>query len=133
MGITQGMGACVQRVEDPRYLRGRTSFLDGMAPPGMLTAAFVRSTDAHAHVRRIDTADALALPGVHDVLTAEVNGVGPLSSRTFRSALARASARIDSRPVPRAASRCNGVRPAPSRAFGSAPPSSRTRTFAPCP
>ena len=71
MGITQGMGARVQRVEDPRYLRGRTRFLDTLNLPGMLTAAFVRSTDAHARVGRIDTSDAAALPGVHRVLTGE--------------------------------------------------------------
>ena len=37
--------------------------------PGMLHAAFVRSPHAHARIRGIDKSAALALPGVHAVLT----------------------------------------------------------------
>src|SRR5262245_53427215 len=59
------------RKEDPALLRGEGQFVDDIHLPGMLHAAFVRSPHAHARVRRIDKSAALALPGVHAVLTFE--------------------------------------------------------------
>jgi carbon-monoxide dehydrogenase large subunit len=64
----------VERVEDPRFLRGRGTFVDDLAPAGLLHAAFVRAQIAHGHLRRIDGAAARALPGVHAVLTADELG-----------------------------------------------------------
>ena len=64
------VGQSVQRLEDPDLLRGRGQFLDDLALPGMLEAAFVRSPFAHASFGRIDTAAAAAMPGVVAVLTA---------------------------------------------------------------
>ena len=65
----QLVGKPVRRVEDPALLRGRACFVDDLHFPGLLHAAFVRSGEAHARIRGIDTAEALALPGVHTVLT----------------------------------------------------------------
>ena len=48
---------------------GKGRFIDDIASPGALHAAFVRSPHPHAVIRRIDTRGALALPGVHAVLT----------------------------------------------------------------
>ena len=62
-------GARVKRIEDPALLRGRGRFVDDIAFPDLLHAAFVRSPLAHARVRGIDKTAALALPGVHAVLT----------------------------------------------------------------
>lgn len=62
-------GRRVARIEDARLLTGRGSFVDDVTRPGMLHACFVRSPFAHAHIRGIDTAAALALPGVHAVFT----------------------------------------------------------------
>ena len=62
-------GASVPRLEDERLLRGEARFVDDIALPGMLEAAFVRSAHAHAHIREIDKSAALAIPGVHAVLT----------------------------------------------------------------
>ena len=62
-------GASVPRLEDERLLRGEARFVDDIALPGMLEAAFVRSAHAHAHIREIDKSTALAIPGVHAVLT----------------------------------------------------------------
>jgi len=59
----------MKRLEDPDLLRGRARFVDDIHLPGMLEAAFVRSPHAHAAIRAIDTRAALALPGVHAVLT----------------------------------------------------------------
>src|SRR5258706_830493 len=64
------VGARVLRSEDPRLLTGRGEFVDDIRLPGMLHAAFVRASLAHARVRAIDAKPALAMPGVHAVLTA---------------------------------------------------------------
>jgi carbon-monoxide dehydrogenase large subunit len=57
-------GAAVTRVEDARYLRGEARYVDDIALPGMLHAAFLRSPHAHARLVRLDTARAVAMPGV---------------------------------------------------------------------
>ena len=63
-------GQSVERREDEALLRGRARFVDDLGtPPGTLHAAFVRSPVAHAEINGIDTAAALALPGVHAVVT----------------------------------------------------------------
>src|SRR5688572_28386547 len=62
-------GARVKRIEDPALLRGRGRFVDDITFPDLLHAAFVRSPLAHARVRGLDKTPALALPGVHAVLT----------------------------------------------------------------
>ncbi|MCZ6454009.1 MAG: xanthine dehydrogenase family protein molybdopterin-binding subunit [Alphaproteobacteria bacterium] len=62
-------GAEVQRMEDPRLLTGHGRFVDDIHLPGMLYAAFLRSSHAHARIRSIDTSSALALAGVHGVFT----------------------------------------------------------------
>jgi carbon-monoxide dehydrogenase large subunit len=64
-------GVRVPRVEDPALLTGRARFVDDLKLPGMLHAAFVRSPHAHARIGAIDTAAALAMPGVHAVFTAQ--------------------------------------------------------------
>ena len=64
------VGQSVKRLEDPDLLRGQGQFLDDLALPGMLQAAFVRSPFAHASFSHIDTAAAAAAPGVVAVLTA---------------------------------------------------------------
>ncbi len=64
------IGQPVRRVEDRRFLRGRGTFSDDVRAPGQLHAAILRSPVAHGIVRANDPADALALPGVHAVITA---------------------------------------------------------------
>src|SRR5262249_39721085 len=56
-------------IEDPRFLTGRGTFTDDVKLPGTHHAVFVRSTAAHARIRRIDTAKARAHPGVKGVFT----------------------------------------------------------------
>ncbi len=67
---TRWFGAPVQRIEDPRLLRGRGTYVDDIDLPEMLHAAVLRSTHARARILSIDTSAARALPGVHLVLTA---------------------------------------------------------------
>ncbi|MBN2624890.1 MAG: xanthine dehydrogenase family protein [Acidimicrobiales bacterium] len=63
-------GSRVHRVEDPRLLRGRGTFVDDVVRPRMLHACFVRSPFARARLGAVDATEALALPGVHAVFTA---------------------------------------------------------------
>jgi carbon-monoxide dehydrogenase large subunit len=64
------VGASLRRREDPRLVTGAGRFLDDLRLPGMLHTAMVRSPHAHARLRRIESAPALARPGVVAVLTA---------------------------------------------------------------
>ena len=70
MGTQRWFGKPVQRVEDPRLLRGKGTYVDDIDLPEMLHAALLRSPHAHAKIVYIDTSAAQALPGVHLVLTA---------------------------------------------------------------
>ena len=64
-------GARVARFEDPALLAGRGRFVDDIELPGALNACFVRSPHGHAKIGAIDVAAALAMTGVHAVLTAD--------------------------------------------------------------
>jgi carbon-monoxide dehydrogenase large subunit len=62
------LGRDVARLEDKALIRGAGRFVDDIALPGMLHAAFVRSPHAHAMIGAIDTTAAAAMPGVVGVL-----------------------------------------------------------------
>ncbi len=85
-GATAGggwIGATPLRVEDEALLRGRGRFIDDLSPvPGAMHLALVRSPFAHARIRGIDTAAALASPGTLATLTgADLAAAGrPLGS-----------------------------------------------------
>lgn len=64
-----GIGAALKRKEDPRLITGSAVYTDDIQLPGMLYAHFVRSPYAHARIVSIDTAAALAVPGVAGVYT----------------------------------------------------------------
>ena len=51
------------------FAQGAGSYTSDIDLPGQLHACFLRATDAHARIRGIDAAHALALPGVHAVIT----------------------------------------------------------------
>ena len=63
------IGRRMLRVEDVTLLRGRGRFVDDIRLPGMLHAAFFRSSYAHARLTRVDIAAAQAVPGVRAVFT----------------------------------------------------------------
>jgi carbon-monoxide dehydrogenase large subunit len=65
------LGVSQPRVEDNRLLRGAGRFLDDIRAERALQAVFVRSSFAHARLRKIDVAAARALPGVIAVFTYE--------------------------------------------------------------
>jgi carbon-monoxide dehydrogenase large subunit len=67
----QGIGCSRKRKEDPRFVQGKGNYVDDIKMPGMLFADMVRSPYAHARIKGINKEKALALPGVHAVLTAD--------------------------------------------------------------
>jgi aerobic carbon-monoxide dehydrogenase large subunit len=71
MSTTNGMhvGQRMRRKEDPPLLQGKGSFVDDITVPGVLWAAFVRSTEAHARIASIETETARARPGIDAVYT----------------------------------------------------------------
>src|ERR1700756_789418 len=76
-----GIGAAPRRKEDLRFLTGRGNYVADIKRPGMVAGVFVRSPHAHARIRSIDPAAALAMPAVLAVFSGEdlkAAGVGGL-------------------------------------------------------
>src|SRR3954465_2478102 len=71
VGGARAIGARVLRSEDPRILTGRGRYIDDIVLPGMLHAAFKRSTVAHGRLLSVDASAARELPGVVAVYTGE--------------------------------------------------------------
>jgi aerobic carbon-monoxide dehydrogenase large subunit len=67
---TRYFGAPIPRNEDRRLLAGQALFVDDVELPGLLHAAFLRSSIAHARIRRIDVTAARKRPGVVAAYTA---------------------------------------------------------------
>jgi aerobic carbon-monoxide dehydrogenase large subunit len=64
------VGQGVQRVEDERLLKGEGQYIADLRREGMLHAVVLRSSVAHGVLRRIDAANARAMPGVRGIITA---------------------------------------------------------------
>jgi carbon-monoxide dehydrogenase large subunit len=75
--VNRYIGAPIKRVEDLRFLRGRGEYVADLADADMLHAAILRSPVAHARIRAIDPAPALAIGGVRAVITAAEIGTVP--------------------------------------------------------
>ncbi len=69
--MTRVVGRSIRRKEDARLLTGRGQYAADFRLPGMLHAAFLRSSHAHARVGAVRAKAALALPGVVAVVTAD--------------------------------------------------------------
>ena len=77
------IGSRIKRKEDVRLLRGIGKYVGDIHRVGMVHAAILRSTHAHARIVKIDTAAALRLPGVIGVLTAaDMPGLKTIPMRT---------------------------------------------------
>ncbi|WP_406089654.1 xanthine dehydrogenase family protein molybdopterin-binding subunit [Streptomyces sp. NBC_01013] len=70
-GSGSWIGRSVPRVEDDRLLRGNGRYVDDVALPGAVQAAFLRSPHAHARIESVDVTSALAAPGVVAVWTGD--------------------------------------------------------------
>jgi carbon-monoxide dehydrogenase large subunit len=62
-------GSGIRRREDPRLITGRATYTDDVKLPGLLYAAVLRSTYAHATLTRVDAARARTAAGVVAVYT----------------------------------------------------------------
>ena len=69
LGATKYIGRRIPRREDPRFLRGATQYVDDIALPRMVHAAFVRSTHAHAVIRAVSADAVKRQPGFVGILT----------------------------------------------------------------
>lgn len=67
----RNVGAPIKRTEDPRLLAGSGEYTADRKPDRPLHLAFLRSSQPHARIVRIDTAAAQEAPGVVAVLTAK--------------------------------------------------------------
>ena len=70
MRANRYVGSPIARLEDRRFLQGQGKYVGDLPRPGMLHAAILRSPQSHGRIRSIDTAAALAHPGVYTVITA---------------------------------------------------------------
>ncbi len=82
------LGNRVLRTEDPRFLRGTSSYVGDLDLPGAAHLVFVRSPMAHAEITGIDTGAASRAPGVLSVLTAADLGEPRLEPNISVDALA---------------------------------------------
>src|SRR6266699_3264716 len=64
------VGSPVERIEDPRFLKGRGQYVDDLTREHLLHAVMLRSSVAHGRIRSVDASAALALAGVVAVITA---------------------------------------------------------------
>ncbi len=110
-----GIGQPVRRHEDQRLVTGHGRYTDDIVLPRMTHAFVLRSSVAHAHIKRVSAATARSMPGVLFVATGEdirADGLGdvpctvPLVSRdgkprydTPRHALAVGKVRHVGQPV----------------------------------
>jgi carbon-monoxide dehydrogenase large subunit len=69
--MKNGIGQPVPRKEDPRFLTGRSRYVDDVSLPHMTHGVVLRSPHAHARIGGIDAEAAKAAPGVLLVLTGE--------------------------------------------------------------
>jgi carbon-monoxide dehydrogenase large subunit len=76
------VGQRMPRTEDQRMITGHGRYVDDLQKPGMVHAAFVRSTVARGRIADLDVSEARRAPGVVAVLTAaEVNSRTRLSGQ----------------------------------------------------
>src|SRR4051812_12744999 len=68
---TPQVGRSVPRLESWLKVTGKAEYVHNLRLPGMLYGKIFRASVAHGRIKRIDTAAARALAGVHSVVTAE--------------------------------------------------------------
>jgi 4-hydroxybenzoyl-CoA reductase alpha subunit len=68
-GAFHTIGRRNRKVEGLAKVTGRALYADDLVLPRMLHAKLLRSIHAHARIRSIDASAALAMPGVHAVIT----------------------------------------------------------------
>ena len=97
----ESVGKRVPRIESREKVEGRAQYIADLYRPGMLHGAILQSPYPHARIRGYDIAEALAMPGVHAIVTgsdfAESNRMGAFIKDEH--ALAKGKARYVGEPV----------------------------------
>ena len=70
MGVTE-IGAAVRRTEDQRFITGKGRYVADFNRPGQTQAYVIRSPHAHTRIKGINSAAAMAMPGVLAVITGD--------------------------------------------------------------
>ncbi len=73
------IGKPIRRIEDASFITGKGRYVDDVRAPDALHVAFLRSSQAHAKILRLDVTAAAALSGVHAILT--LNDILPVLTR----------------------------------------------------
>jgi carbon-monoxide dehydrogenase large subunit len=84
--LSARIGQPVRRKEDFRLITGNGIYSDDVNLPGQVYAAMVRSSHAHARIRAVDIAPAMAVPGVIAVLTGrdyQGDGLKPIPHKVW--------------------------------------------------
>lgn len=85
-GLRFGSGQHAIRSEDAPLVTGQGKFTDDVAVPGQTYAAFVRSTVAHALIRKVDVTSAMRMQGVvaaitgRDLAADNIGSIPPVAS-----------------------------------------------------
>ncbi len=99
--IGHPIGGYVPMVDGPEKVSGRAKYTADFIAPGTLAGRIYRSPHAHAEIIAVDTAEALALPGVLAIVTGEdcerPFGVLPIARNEYP--LARGKVRYKGEPV----------------------------------
>ena len=99
--VGESVGRRVPRLESREKVEGRAQYIADLYRPGMLHGAILQSPFPHARIRGYDLAEALAMPGVHAVVTgddfAEPNRMGAFIKDEH--ALAKGKVRYVGEPV----------------------------------
>jgi carbon-monoxide dehydrogenase large subunit len=64
-----GIGQPVRRKEDVRFLTGKATYIDDIAPENLAHAVVLRSPHAHAKILSLDTGEAETMPGILGIVT----------------------------------------------------------------
>jgi aerobic carbon-monoxide dehydrogenase large subunit len=70
MGVTE-IGAAVRRTEDQRFITGKGRYVADFNRPEQTQAYVIRSPHAHTRIKGINSAAAMAMPGVLAVITGD--------------------------------------------------------------
>ncbi|GBE42807.1 caffeine dehydrogenase subunit alpha [bacterium BMS3Bbin10] len=80
-----GIGQPVRRKEDARFITGAGTFVDDITRENLAHAFVLRSPYAHADIGRIDTSEAMAMPGVLAIITGAdwiAEGFAPMPTKS---------------------------------------------------
>ena len=115
----ESVGKRVPRLESREKVEGRAQYIDDLYRPGMLHGAILQSPYPHAHIRGYDCSEALAMPGVHAVVTgadfAEPNRMGAFIKDEH--ALAKGKVRYVGEPVAAVAAETEAIARAAAQAI----------------